>query len=92
MVAMDGRDPWSWRRVRDRGAHRRMHKENISPKSLAENMRGVEFHKFLQSVGLKDWSFKSQLAWLGNSPVGTVVLLERRKANNPGADIMETVI
>lgn len=65
MVAVDGRHPWSQRRVRDRRAHRRMHKENISPKPLAGKTRVAEFHEFLQPEGIKAWNFQTQLAWLG---------------------------
>lgn len=32
---------------RERGAHREMHKENISPKILAKKMKGPDFHEFL---------------------------------------------
>ena len=49
---------------REGGVHRRMHKENISPKPLAWKMRRAEFHKFLQPAGLEDRSFKvSELGW-----------------------------
>ena len=41
------------------------HKENICSKPLAWKMRGAKCHEFLQLVGLKAWSFKGQLAWLG---------------------------
>lgn len=37
----------------ERGAYRGMHRENISSKSLAWEMRGVDFCEFLQPVGLK---------------------------------------
>lgn len=42
------------------GIRRGMHKGNISPKPLAEKMRGVDFYEFLQPMGLRDLSFKGQ--------------------------------
>ena len=54
-------------------------------------MRGAEFHEFLQP-GLKGWSFRGQWAWLGLSLEGTTVLLQKRQADNPGADSMQVVI
>lgn len=84
MVAMDGRDPGSWRRVRDRGAHRRMYKENISPEPLAREMRGADFQEFLQPASFEDWNFKGLRVWLGQNPEGAALLLERRLGNNPG--------
>lgn len=47
--------------------HRRLHKESTSPKALAWKMKEVDFHKFLQPVGLKDWSLRdSWHGWNGN--------------------------
>ena len=35
------KDPWSWRKARQKGAHRGKNKENISPKTIGcENKRG----------------------------------------------------
>lgn len=53
--AAERRELWSWKRVRDRGTHRRIDK-NVFPKSLTCKMRGAKFYEFLQSVG---WSLKS---------------------------------
>ena len=62
--AVEGREPWSQRKVTDRGAHEEQHK-NISPKPWAGKMRGAGFREFLQPAGLKDWSFKGLRACLG---------------------------
>lgn len=50
----EGRETWSWRKVRQSGAHRYKHKKNSSPKPLCGKMREAEFQEFLQPVGLKD--------------------------------------
>lgn len=50
MTAVEERDPrWQkperyrqWEKERDRGAHRRTHKENISPKPFAGEKRGAD--------------------------------------------------
>ena len=34
-------------------------------KLLSGKLRGGDFHKFLQSVELKSWSFRGHWAWLG---------------------------
>ena len=54
--AAEGREPWSWRKVRKSGENSDIHKENTSPKPLAGKMRGIEFHEFLQSARLKHWN------------------------------------
>lgn len=48
-----------------RGEHRGMHRESLLPKPLAWKMKGAEFNKFLQSMGLNVWRFKkcSGLGW-----------------------------
>ena len=45
---------------RERGAHRRTHKEDASPKPLAWKTRGAEFCEFMKPSGLKACSVKSQ--------------------------------
>ena len=65
MGAVEGREPWSRKKVTESGKHRDTHKANTSPKPLSGKMRGAEFHEFLQQVGFKDWSFRSLQAWLG---------------------------
>lgn len=40
MGAVEGRELWSRRRVKERGTHKGLHKENISPELLAGRMRG----------------------------------------------------
>ena len=85
--AAEGREPLSQKKVRDSGMHRDKHK-NISPKPLAGKTRGAKFGEFLQPVGLKDWSFRGPQAWLGQRPEEAALLLEKRQANNPGADCM----
>lgn len=62
--AAEGRELWSQRKVRDREAYRLTHKENISLKSSAGKMRGIDFCELLQTTGLKAWSCKGQWAWL----------------------------
>lgn len=70
-------------RVMDRLTHRGMHRENASIYHLAWKMGGAEFRDFWQSVWLNIWSSKGQKAWLGWSPEGIVLLVEKRQANNP---------
>ena len=82
MGAVEGRELWSWGKGRDRRMYKGLHK-NISPKPLAGQTRGTDFREFLQAAGLEDWSFSSSLTWLGWSPQGAALLLERRQANNP---------
>lgn len=58
-TAGEGRELWSQRKVRERGVHKGMHKENTSPKLLAGKKREAVY-VFLQSVGHEDWHFKGQ--------------------------------
>ena len=83
MRMVEGREPRSQRKVRERGAHKKMHKENTFPKPLAGKTRRADFHGFLQPVGLEGWSFKGYWAWLGQNPEDTALLLERRQAKIP---------
>jgi len=39
--AVEGRELQSWRRAREKGAQRGIHKEKTSPKSLAWKLRGA---------------------------------------------------
>lgn len=55
--AAERSESWSWLMVKERGAHRDMHK-NISPMPLVRKMRGVDSCEFLQPAGLKGWGFK----------------------------------
>lgn len=64
MDSLEGREPGSWRRVREKETHREIQKENIFPKPLAWKTRGAEFHEFLQPVGFEAQSFKGQCVWL----------------------------
>ena len=53
--------------------------------------KGAEFRKFLQPLGLEPGVLnKGQRSWLGYSLEGTALFLEKRQANNLGADGMET--
>lgn len=45
----EGREPQSQRSA-EKGAHKEMNKENVSPKTLTWKMKGVEFHELLQSI------------------------------------------
>lgn len=83
--AVEGKEPWSWRKVREGRTHRNMHK-NTSPKPLAGGVKGAEFCECFQPTGLKDWSFGSPWVWLGRRPEDATLLLGQRQANNPGAD------
>lgn len=75
----EGREPWLQRKERQSGAHRDVHRENMAPTfPLARKMRGADFHESLQRVGLKDWSFRGQKAWLGWNPEGAALLHERK--------------
>lgn len=56
-AAVEGREQWSQRRVRDKEGTQ---KYNISPKLLAWKKRGAEILEFLQSAGLKAYTFKGQ--------------------------------
>lgn len=51
--------------MRERGVYKKMHKENNFPKLLVAKTRGADFLKFLQQVGLEDWNFNGQRAFLG---------------------------
>lgn len=62
---VEGSELWLWRRARESRIQRVMHKENISLKTMAWEMRGADFCKFLQSAGLKAWNFKAQGSWIG---------------------------
>ena len=74
MGAAKEKDLWSWGEARERGAHKEMHKENVSPKVLAWKM-GVAKISSCNQLGLTP-SFKCQWAWLGWSPEGSALLLE----------------
>lgn len=50
---------------KERSMQGNTHKETISPKPLAGNMRGAEFCEFLQPLGLEDWNFRVRQACLG---------------------------
>ena len=52
---------------RESGAHRGMHKENVSPKPLT-----------LRMIRAKFCEFGNQQVWLGQSPEGTALLLKRK--------------
>lgn len=54
-------------------------------------MRGANFCEQCNEQGSKDWRFRGQCVWLEYSPKSTALLLERKQANKPGADGMETV-
>ena len=52
--AMEEREPWFWRRVRQRERSTQGNaQEEYLPKIIAWKMRGAEFHEFLQLVELK---------------------------------------
>ena len=53
--------------------------EDESPYSWLRKARGVKFYELLQPVDLKAWSFKSQWAWLRESPEAFGLLLDRRQ-------------
>lgn len=76
----------------ERGSHRETHKDDISKNPLAWKTRGSELNEFLWPMGFKAWNFKDQHDWLRWGLEGTVLLLERRRANNMRAYSMETVI
>lgn len=44
--------------MRERGAHRGVHKENTSPKALTGKKRGADFCEILQPVGSKTRVFE----------------------------------
>ena len=50
---------------------------------------GLNFVSSYNQWGLKPVVSKFSGAWLEESPEGTVLLLERRQANNPGTESME---
>ena len=64
-VAVEGREPWLWRKGRERRVHRDTHKENTSQSQLAGKLEGMIFQEFLQLVALKYCSFGGCQAWLG---------------------------
>lgn len=57
-AAVKGREPWSQRRARERGAHGNAQGEYILKSRLAWKMIGAYFCEFLQPVEHKAWSFK----------------------------------
>ena len=64
MGSSDGREPWLQRKAVENGAHKVTYKDNTFPKPLTGKKRAAEFCEFLQSVGLKDWSFRGLQSWL----------------------------
>lgn len=83
-----------WRRVREEYIGENIRRKFL-PKLLVLKARGTEFHKFLQSMRFKVWSFKGVLKvnLVGIEPEGTPVLfLGRRQKNHLGIDSLETVI
>ena len=60
--AVEGREPWSCRKVKESGAHREMHKKNTSPKLLAEKTKGMIFVTFCYHWGSK--TEISEVPWL----------------------------
>ena len=86
-----GRDPWSWRRARDRLSHRGVHWENKSLQQLAWKVRGAGFHEFLRASGLKAWCSEGQWALLKESLEGTTQFLEKRQANDLCTYSVETI-
>lgn len=55
MGAVEGREPWSWRKARERGTEENT-QENISPEPLARKTKGADFQEFLQPASLEDWN------------------------------------
>ena len=63
LAAVEGREPWSWRRERERGAHRGAHK-NVSLLPLAWKTRGLNFVKCCNQWGLTPGVLKVRgLGW-----------------------------
>lgn len=52
LAAVEERELWSQGRAEERGAYIGIHKESVSPTSLAWRMSRDEFCKFLQPTGL----------------------------------------
>lgn len=70
---------------RQKGEHRAARKENISPKPLPSKMK-ADFPAFCNQWGLKTGVLKvGRLGWDRDLKV-LPACLERRQANNPGAD------
>ena len=63
--AVKKREPWSWRKVRERSTQGNAQGESFTKFPLAWKTRQAELQEFLQSLRLKTWSSKSQQAWLG---------------------------
>ena len=59
VAAVEGREPWSHRRMKQKRAQNVTHREKIPLKALAWKMRGIEFHEFFELVSLKAWCLKS---------------------------------
>lgn len=54
-MQQQGREPWSWRKMRASGAHIGICKRRtITPKLLTGKMRGADFPELLQPAELKD--------------------------------------
>lgn len=78
--------------AREKGKHRGIHKEKVSPKPLACKLRErLNFMSSYNQQDLKPGDLKvSGLAEIG--PVSTALHLERRQSHNLGAESMGTVI
>ena len=85
--AVEVGEPWSQKKTRESGAQRGTHKENVSPKPLAGEVRGADFLVFATNGGSKNGVL--EVGRFGyNSLEGAILLLERRQASNARADIM----
>lgn len=83
MAGTVGREPWLRRKARERSAQGQA--QEHFPKSLSGKTRRAEYHEFLQQPeGLKGWSFRGRQAGTWPSPEGAALLLEQRRANDPG--------
>lgn len=78
------RESLSWRRVRDRQAHRGVHMENEFAWQLVWKVKGSKLHEFLKPVGLNAWSFKVSVLFSGKAQRTLGLLLEEGRANSLG--------
>lgn len=53
MGAVEGRELWSWGKMRKSRTHKDMHRENTFPKPLSGKMRRADFLEFYNQQGLK---------------------------------------
>ena len=92
LAVVEGREPRSHRKAKERGAQREMQKENISHSYWLGKEEGPNFVNSCNQRRLNPRSFKCQWAGIWEHPEALGLLLERKQAHNLRTDSLETVI